>query len=476
MALRSAKAPITHMTQEFPMNLSLSFPHEPAFAQENEVPGGYRLEPHQARNAKATGSEQEGSTSPLFNQRDSHPFDTVDGDGEYKDLLFTFPRLYSDMAVDKDPFLDRAMPLNPHNTPISLSGNQSQLGSWRKDKQNALFIAKSDKNTINRVHKVAPSSDDLFGSLFNSRRARPPGPTKPSFLSDIGIPFHGRAENIPPFLESGPIEQSVPRDRRPVTPSLSLPLRTGRNVSQYAERPIIEQYLEPRPSRPKQSWETRSIIPCRYFSRPFSTRELEILGIPLKNPDMPFPAPIPTVDKLPLRRGIIDFDCEQIDQGPSDCEESTIKQTTSASSLPIRQLPQHGFSLGKLATNMLRIFPWRRGISATKENQSAPTTMIAPCLSRCETLPIGPEPLSAVGTIDGACILQINIVFPVVDLQHIAAIVAAIRGYMPSRIGLKVLSLTRLLFELTFRWLLVLLRIEIAAEMKRLQDYEGGLM
>jgi hypothetical protein len=125
---------------------------------------------------------------------------------------------------------------------------------------------------------------------------------------------------------------------------------------------------------------------------------------------------------------------------------------------------------------MLRIFPWRRGISATKENQSAPTTMIVPCLSRCETLPIGPEPLSAVGTIDGACILQINIVFPVVYLQHIAAIVAAIRGYMPSRIGLKVLSLTRLLFELTFRWLLVLLRIEIAAEMKRLQDYEGGLM
>ncbi|KAL2798244.1 hypothetical protein BJX66DRAFT_55060 [Aspergillus keveii] len=464
------------MTQGFPMNLSVSFPHEPAFAQENEIPGGYHLEPPQARNAKATGYEQEGSASPLFNQRDSHPFDTLDGDDKYKDLLFTFPRLYSDIAADKDPFLDRAMPLNPHNPPISLSGNQSELGSWRKDKQNALFLAKSDKNTINRVHKAAPSSDDPLGSLFNSRRARPPRPTKPSFLSDIGIPFHGKAENIPPFLESGPIEQSEARDPRPMTPSLSLPLRTGRNVSQYTERPVIEQYLEPRPSRPKQSWETRSIIPCRYFSRPFSTRELEILGIPLNNPDMPFPAPIPTVDKLPLRRGIIDFDCEQIDQGPADCKESTTKQTTSANSSPTQQLPQHVFLLEKLATSMLRIFPWRRGNSATKLNPTAPTTMIVPRLSRCETLPMGPEPVSVVSAIDGACILQINIVFPLVYLQRIAAIVDAIRGYMPSWIGQTVLSLARFTFELTFRWLLVLLQIVVAAEIKRLQDYKGGLM
>ncbi|KAL3454769.1 hypothetical protein BJX65DRAFT_8025 [Aspergillus insuetus] len=457
------------------MNLSVSFPHEPAFAQENEITGGHHLELSQARNAKATGSEQDGSASPLFNQRDSHPFDTLDGDEEYKDLLFTFPRLFFDVAADKGPFLDRAMPLNPHNTPISLSGNQSELGSWRKDKQNALFLARSDKNNINRVHKAAPSSDDPLGSLFNSRRARPPRPIKPSFLSDIGIPFHGKAENTPPFLESGPIEQSEARDPRPVTPSLSLPLRTGRNVSQYTERPVIEQYLEPRPSRPKQSWETRSIIPCRYFSRPFSTRELEILGIPLNNPDMPFPAPIPTVDKLPLRRGIIDFDCEQIDQGPADSKESTTKQTTSANSSPTRQLP-HVFSLEKLATSMLRIFPWRKGNSATKQSPAAPTTMIVPRLSRCETLPIGPEPVLVVSTIDGACILQVNIVFSLVYLQRIAEIVAAIRGYMPWRIGQTVLSLARILFELTFRWLLVLLRIEVAAEMKRLQDYQGGLM
>ncbi|KAJ0421875.1 hypothetical protein BJY00DRAFT_311598 [Aspergillus carlsbadensis] len=455
------------MTQEFPMNLSVSFPHEPAFAQENEIPGGYHFESPQARNAKATGSGREESASPLFNQRDSHPFDTLDGDDEYKDLLFTFPRLYSDIAADKDPFLDRAVPLNPHNTPISLSGNQSELGSWRKDKQNALFLANSDKNTINRVHKAAPSSDDALGSLFNSRRARPPKPTKPSFLSDIGIPFHGKAENIPPFLESGSIEQSDARDPRPVTPSLSLPLRTGRNVSQCTDRPVIEQYLEPRPSRPKQSWETRSIIPCRYFSRPFSSRELEILVIPLNNPDMPFPAPIPTVDKLPLRRGIIDFDCEKIDQGPADCEESTTEQTTSANSIPPRQLPRV-FSLGTLATNMLRIFLWRKESLATKENPTALTTMIVPRLSRCETLPIGPEPVSVVSTIDGACILQINIVFPLDYLHRIAAIVAVIRGYMPWRIGLKVVSVARSLFELTFRWLLVLLRIEVAAELRRL--------
>jgi uncharacterized membrane protein len=89
---------------------------------------------------------------------------------------------------------------------------------------------------------------------------------------------------------------------------------------------------------------------------------------------------------------------------------------------------------------------------------------------------MGPEPVSVVSAIDGACILQINIVFPLVYLQRIAAIVAAIRGYMPSRIGQTVLSLARFTFELTFRWLLVLLQIEVAAEIKRLQDYQGGLM
>ncbi|KAL3457056.1 hypothetical protein BJX64DRAFT_280884 [Aspergillus heterothallicus] len=470
---------MTAMAQGLPTNMLSSFPSEVGFAQENEIPGGCLFESPQGWCAKTMASERNSSASPQTNRRDSHPFDTLDIDNDYKDLLFNFPRLYSDRTSDKDPFLDRGMPMNPHNTPISLSGNQSELGSWQKEKQNVIAPAQADKDTLDRSQTAGSYYDDPLTSLLNSRRARPLRPPEPSFLSDIHIPCSGEEENIPPVFAPGPIHHFERKSPRPETPYRSLPLRSGRNVSQYTERPVPGQALEPCSSRPKQSWETRSIIPCRYFSRSFSGRELEILGIPLNKPDMPFPAPIPTVDNLPLRRGIVGFDWEKAEQLPVNTDDSTItsaKQTASTNASTLWRLPHQVFSVKKLARSMMHRLPWRNDGATTKETSIVRTDMLVPHLSRCETLPIGPEPVSVVDPVDGTCILHINIVFPLLYLNHIARITAVIRGCIPSRIGRKLVSIVWAFFQIAFWWLLAALRFEVGANLRRLQENQSGLL
>ncbi|KAL4866836.1 hypothetical protein BDV12DRAFT_187151 [Aspergillus spectabilis] len=461
---------------ELPTNLPNPFSPESRLIEESCFSGSYLFKCPGEWQTQATSPGKERSASPILTQGRPRTLDRISGDGSYKDLLFTFPRLYSDLTSERDPFLEsRGMPLNPHNTPISLSGRQSEIGSWAKDKRNVLTPVKIDKHTLYRSSDADASDDNPLTPLFNGREStwRPPKPPKPSFLSDVAISIRDDAENIRPTLKEEPFERDENRRPLPENSHRSLPLRASRKLGQPTERPVTEQAPEHRTVRPKQSWETRSIVPCRYFPRPFTRQELEILGIPLNNPDMPFPAPIPTIDNLPLRRGIINFDWKQADQYPVDanCVPTTSTDqpgTINGPSNAVRRISQNALALGKLTKNLLcGLTPWRQKGLPTKQNPTVRTAITVPFISRCETCSVEPEQVSAFGLVDGAYVLQLKLAFPLLLIHRTTILANIIRVGTSSKIAQTAASIVRAFVEIIIQWLLSVFQIEVAIELRR---------
>ncbi|KAL2812025.1 hypothetical protein BDW59DRAFT_178866 [Aspergillus cavernicola] len=467
--LESAHTGSATMTQELPTKFPTPISREAGLTEEGPCPDGHLFESPRRWRTKATVHEREGS-SPILTQRGPCAYDALGGNENYKCFLFTFPRLYSDMTSERDPFLDsRGMPSNPYNTPISRSGHQSEVGSWGKNKQNALSPARSDKHNLDQLHNVATSSDNLLTSLFNGAKAtsKPPKSHKPAFLSGIDLSFRSKMENIRPSLRVESLDRWEGIEPLPEAPYRSLPLWAGKDFGQFVERASIEQGSEDGPPRPKQSWETRSIVPCRYFPRPFTRQELDISGIPLNNPDVPFPAPIPTIDNLPLHRGIVQFDWKQVDQYPEDIGHlSTIK--TNPATIAVWRLLQKIITL----TNCLLggLIPRVQGCLMTKETRTVHTVMTIPFISNCEASTAKPEASACLRKIDGGYILQVNFAFSLLYISRITMIAAAIRVCMSSKIVVMAASVVRILVEITIRWLLKVFRIEVAVELRRIQQ------
>ncbi|KAL4884320.1 hypothetical protein BJY04DRAFT_182191 [Aspergillus karnatakaensis] len=368
------------------------------------------------------------------------------------------------------------MPLNPHNTPITQSGRQSENGSWANDKRSVLTPVKLDNYTAYQSSDPAGFDDGPLSPLFNGSDStwRPPKPPKPSFLSDVAISVQDDAENIRPPLAEKSLGKSEHGRPLPETPNRSLPLQATRKSSQLSERPTVGQPSNQRTVRPKQSWETRSIVPCRYFPRPFTRQELEILGIPLNNPAMPFPAPIPTIDNLPLRRRIINFDWKQADQYPQDGDSFPSASTgrpmaTSGPSNAIWRFSQNAFALGKVMKEILwGVIPSRRRGIPNKQNPTVRTAITVPFVSRCETCSVEPEQVSTLGPVDGAYILQIDLAFPLLLIDRTALLANVIRACMSLKAIQITGSLARAFMEILFRWLLSVLKIDVVLELRRI--------
>ncbi|KAL4929323.1 uncharacterized protein BDV17DRAFT_80023 [Aspergillus undulatus] len=468
------------MAEELPTALPISFPHELGFLDQDDFYSSQLFETPRTLHTKAAFPERHGTASPSFTQKHSRTIDRLSGDEDYKDLLFTFPRLFSDVTSDRDPFFDsRGMPLNPQNTPISQSGRQSEVGSLGKDKWNVPSPVKQVKQALDRSSDAAASSDNPLTSLFNGRKPtwKPPKPPKPSHLSDIEIQVPSETENVRPSHRLQLPKRS--EDRRPLPETLyrfyrSLPSRqTSRNISQPIGRSAVEQTMENQTTRPKRSWQSRSIVPCRYFPRPFTEQELEILGIPLNNPEMPFPAPIPTMDKLPLRRGIIKFDWNQADQCPINVDGSSKEETNQLTNgKGLRNAAWRLFynllTPAQLRRNVSKYLTSRKADESTKQNPTVRTAIVISFASTCETRSRELGEVSAPGPIGDTYVLQINLVFPLLLAHHTTLFATIIRGCMSSRLAVTVAFLVRVMMEFVIRWLLSILKIEIAVELRQM--------
>ncbi|KAL2863918.1 uncharacterized protein BJX67DRAFT_232869 [Aspergillus lucknowensis] len=440
------------MPQELPTNLSTSFPNDLGFPQENEIPSGSFFESPRGWRAKSMRSQRPESASPPLAQRSSQVFDILGGDDDDKDILSRFPRMYSSLMSERDPFLDQGgIPLNPHNTPTSLSGRQSETGYSAKGQRSSLSTTKIERDSLDQLNDADHSGGTPFIPLPNTPKSRPPKPPKPSFLSDIELSSRSEVGTVQPTFSLEPSERRI--------------------LDQFAERPAVERARERHSSGPRRPWETRSVVPCRYFPRPFSHHELEILGIPLKNPHMAFPAPIPTIDNLPLRRGIVNFDWKREGRRPADTNDlSEMEKPARTKASSVWNLSQEAFSFGRLGRNIMgSILPWKNRRPNLKESPVVHTTPTVPRTSRPETHSLGPELTSVVGAVDGEYIVRISIAFPIVFVHHITVIVTTARDCMCPEAALKAALIGWALLKDAVRWLLAVLRIRVAVELKQVQ-------
>ncbi|KAL4821489.1 hypothetical protein BDW67DRAFT_50112 [Aspergillus spinulosporus] len=463
------------MAEELPTNPPTSFSHELGLMGDENYLTGHLLENPRRWDMKTTLSERQGPASPPLVQDRSRTLDRFSDGDDYKRFLFTFPMLYSDLTSERDPFFDgRGMPLNPHNTPISRSGCQSEIGSIGKDKQDARSPAQYDKHVINQSSDVVAHGDNPLTSQYNGREKmwKPPKPPKPPFLANINISTQSDVENIRPSLRDVPPRRAD--DRWPMLETLyrSLPSRvTSRTLGQPIKPAVAELTPEHHPARLKQSWNTSRIVPGRYFPRPFTRRELEVLGIPLNNPSMPFPAPIPTIDKLPLRRGIISFDWKLADQHPNDIDglpSTETKQTAlpKGSWNTLRRIPHKLPSLWQLTqTALCYLTPWQQ--STLKLNPSLRTTITIPFASKSETFPMEQDQVSIPGLVDGAYVLQFNIFLPLLLVNQAARLTATIRRCISIRLAAIAASIIRAILVTIIRWLLFVFRIEVTVKLSQ---------
>ncbi|KAL4956693.1 ATP synthase [Aspergillus filifer] len=459
---------------KLPIHLPTSFSHELGFLDQDEFYGSQLFETPRKWHTKLAPPDQHGSASPASMPNRPRTIDRLSGDEDYKDLLFTFPRLFSDLTTERDPFFDhRGIPLNPHNTPISQSGRQSETGSCEKDKRNAPLAAKHVKQALGRSSDADASFANPLTSVSNSGRPtwKPPKPPKPSHLSDIDLSPQRETENVRPLPRLQLPKKGDSRRALPEAFYRSLPSRrTSRNINRPFGRSTSGQAAESDTLIPKRSWQTRSIVLCRYFPRPFTEQELKVLGIPLNNPDMPFPAPIPTMDKLPLRRGIIKYDWQQEDQNSVNSD----RPSTTAPYQP-----------NKLRNNVWRFFrniltpaqlrkdasnysvPQKEEVRAKKEPTTR-TTITIPFTSRCETCYEGQTENTTSGLIGGAYILQVDLSFPTLLAHRTIFFAAVIQRCMSSRIAVTAASVLQTIIDGLIRWLLSVFHIDVAVEIRQL--------
>ncbi|KAL4753603.1 hypothetical protein BDW72DRAFT_201314 [Aspergillus terricola var. indicus] len=468
------------MAEELPTNPPTSFSHESGLIGDENYLTGYLLETPRRWHMKTTLSERQGPTSPSSIQNHSRTFDCFSDGDDYKRFLFKFPMLYSDLSSERDPFFDgRGMPLNPHNTPISRSGCQSEIESIGKDKQDANSPAKFNKHVIHQSSDTVAHDDNPLTSHFNGREKmwKPPKPPKPSFLANINISTQSDGENIRPSRLAVPPKRADHRRPMLETHHRSLPSRvTSRKFGPPFESAVTELRPEHHPALLKKSWNTSRIVPGRYFPRPFTRQELEVLGIPLNNPSMPFPAPIPTIDKLPLRRGVISFDWKLAEQYPNDIDGFSTTETNQTalrqgSWNTLRRIPHKLPSLRQLTqTALYYLTPWKQ--STLKQNPMLRTTITVPFASKSETFPVEQDQVSIPGLVDGAYVLHFNLVLPLFLVHQTTRLTAAIRRCMSFRVAAIAVSTVRAILVTIIRWLLFVFRVEVTVELSQIHEYE----
>ncbi|KAL4979457.1 hypothetical protein BDW66DRAFT_168565 [Aspergillus desertorum] len=464
------------MAEELPSNLPASSSQEWRLMDGADYLTSYLLESPQRWHMNTTLSEQQGPTSPSPIQNRTRKREHFSEDDDYKSFLSAYPRLYSDLTSERDPFFEgRGMPLNPHNTPISQSGRQSEIGSIGEDKQDALSAAKSVKHAIHQSSDAVASSGNPLTSLSNGCETawKPPKPPKPPFLANISISAQSDVENIQPCLRAMPPQMVDDRRLMPETPYRSLPSRvTSMNYGQSVEPAVTARTPEHLPPRPKQPWKSKSIVPGRYFPRPFTRQELKVLGIPLNNPSMPFPAPIPTIDKLPLRQSVMNFDWKLADQYSGDIDgfyvaDANQATTRKGSRNTLRRIPHKLPSLRQLTqTALYYLIPWKQ--APRGRNPSVRTTITVPFASKSETIPVEQDQVSITGLVDGAYVLRFDFLFPLLLVKTTTRLTAAIRRCMSLRIATIAASIVRALLYITIQWLLSVFRVEVAVELRRL--------
>lgn len=280
----------------------------------------FTLEEHLLENAPFTPSKSRTKTKLTESEDDicslfgdypssSDPSPVCELDGVRNDrntnAKSTIPTVQSSRQPDRHFILDEPLPTNPTNSPASESGQVKQLSPahlyQERNRKSALSLHQCNITSI--TWPDCSSENVQAPRLTNEDESnrRPPRPPKPPFIADAageGFKLSGHAQ---------PRASTISPEHKHPTPSQYTSLPQSRKWPQPHSR-CVECF----PSEQKVS----SIVPRETWidsspHKPHDQQRFAHGGVEnayrvlLGDPDKPFPAPIPTSDRLPLLRAIL---------------------------------------------------------------------------------------------------------------------------------------------------------------------------
>ncbi|GFF82432.1 hypothetical protein IFM53868_03466 [Aspergillus udagawae] len=217
----------------------------------------------------------------------------------------TTPTVPSSWQPDTHFIFDEPLPTNPTNSPASESEQAKHLSSAHLYRErNRKSVLSSHKSNI-AITWTECSSENVRASLLTNEDGsiwRPPKPPKPPFLSDAtvdGCNFSGQGQ---------PRASTISPGRKHPTPShhtnFPQPRRWPRPHSRFVQY-LPSEGKNASTAQRKEAW--MDLSP----HKPHNQRKVAHRGVDnayrvlIGDPDKPFPAPIPTSDRLPLLRAIL---------------------------------------------------------------------------------------------------------------------------------------------------------------------------
>ncbi|PTU23393.1 hypothetical protein P175DRAFT_0499943 [Aspergillus ochraceoroseus IBT 24754] len=381
-------------------------------------------------------------------------------------LLFSVPETCSDTFNEQDPFIDGyRIPKNPHNTPASRNSQLSEAESSDTECPTKLFPPSMDRQPLNSFKNTyIPKSSRSIPFGNDSKTARKPlKPPKPSFLSRYVGSSPNKVENIPPStkaksLESwdGGLQKATYR---------SLPLHSGRGSIQFLDQLATQQTREYRPSqRARQSQDPCRIIPCRYFPRALPHQDLGLLDAALNNLDLPFPAPIPTIDKLPLRHQLVGSELNETRSHVSRTAglSASIKSHQDTSLKILRAV----WYLVLLLKDLVMYTIAQASPVRESSREDLPTKRDSIPGPMATTF-VGPTKVPVITCYCGAYVLQIYVAFPLPLLECMSMVDTVFREYTYPDITKMAARSIRSLVGVLIRWILAILHIKVVVELRR---------
>ncbi|GIJ84652.1 hypothetical protein Asppvi_003501 [Aspergillus pseudoviridinutans] len=217
----------------------------------------------------------------------------------------TTPKVPSIRQPDTHFIFDVPLPTNPTNSPASESEQAKHLSSAQLYRERHRKSALSSHKSNTSITLPDCSSKNVRASLLTNEDGsvwRPPKPPKPPFLTDAA------AESFRLSGQVQPRASTISPERKHPTPSyrtdLSQPRRLPRPHSRFVEYLPSEEKNALTAQR-KETWIDSSP------HKPPDQRKVAHRGVEnayrvlLGDPNKPFPAPIPTSDRLPLLRAVL---------------------------------------------------------------------------------------------------------------------------------------------------------------------------
>ncbi|KAF7121925.1 hypothetical protein CNMCM5793_009479 [Aspergillus hiratsukae] len=242
---------------------------------------------------------------------------------------------------------DEPLPTNPNNSPASEGEQANQLSSAYPYRERSSALSSHKPNIISITCPDCSLENGSCSFLTDEGGSnwRPPRPPKPPFLTAVeGFKLSGQAQPRARII-SPESKHPQPSPRA----SLPQPRRWPRSYSRFVENTPSEEKNASAVQR-KETWINTTLLKPHHQEKIAHRGAENAYRVLLGDPDKPFPAPIPTNDRLPLLRAVLSRESRiaflrslTTDYGASSSrpkETTVLKHLAGLLSRPSRLIPR----------------------------------------------------------------------------------------------------------------------------------------